>query len=842
MKRIISSILLVFTIMLSVLFVPTVTTNAAPAETKRAIAIVFDNSGSMYLPYNKDESFRMAWCRATYAMEVLATMMNASDEMYIYPMHPIEVGGSKYNSSNPLKVTQATASTIRNIYTPDPKATPIETITAAREGLKKAAADEKWLIVLTDGTSFYKGGKDLKDKTMAELKNVLTTCVSEVNTAFLGIGKDAVQPTGISGTYRFISEKANDSADVLEKLTAMCNNIFGRDTLPGKGKTVTFDVSMKKLILFVQGKNIKDVKLEGYTPIGTDEPKYGEKGGGGQGKDFTIDKSLQGVMLTFTDVAAGEYKISHSGDATSIVTYYEPDIDMSVVIKDAAGEVMDPKEELTAGTYVIQYNLVDRDGKETKSDLLGKTNYEIKYTINGEEKVVKADKSGELEIELQPNDTLDGDFTVTYLSGYTIHRTGLDFGWPSGGIKMGPPPAGKLELSLSGADNKYNLTDLESKGKIRVNLVYEGKEVTGDELKQVTLVPTMNGGNAAATIEQDDEGYYVALGPNGTLVDTETGTYTLGVSGIYTTVDGLDSNKAVDKVKFKISDNSNPIKMKVIVEQDYYQISKLKDGKPIKVAFSLGGEPLTEEQMKDLQFDVDGGKLKLITERIPGESAYSVRIDPNSKPKDDSYKIKFTATGKNEIGREVTEKASAKIQVRAWPQWLRILLPILIILLIILLIVMYMRQKVLPKKVGITGKPEYIVSGDPVTGAPRMEGKLKAKKRGVITVQTPNYSNPLAKTGVSVEVEAVSPRYVASNKRRMRVTAVSPIGKNGVESFQFGSKVFNVDYETGKFVAPGMKPGEFKPYEVSGTIPVKVYKSVEDISVNFDCKIAAKKK
>jgi stage III sporulation protein AG len=44
--------------MLSVLFVPTVETNAAPAETKRAIAIVFDNSGSMYLPYNKDESFR----------------------------------------------------------------------------------------------------------------------------------------------------------------------------------------------------------------------------------------------------------------------------------------------------------------------------------------------------------------------------------------------------------------------------------------------------------------------------------------------------------------------------------------------------------------------------------------------------------------------------------------------------------------------------------------------------------------------------------------------------------------------------------------------------------------
>ena len=35
----------------------------------RSIAIVFDNSGSMYMQGNK------AWCRATYAIEVFASMM-----------------------------------------------------------------------------------------------------------------------------------------------------------------------------------------------------------------------------------------------------------------------------------------------------------------------------------------------------------------------------------------------------------------------------------------------------------------------------------------------------------------------------------------------------------------------------------------------------------------------------------------------------------------------------------------------------------------------------------------------------------------------------------------------
>lgn len=45
----------------------------------RSIAIVFDNSGSMYMQGNK------AWCRATYAIEVFASMMNVGDVLRVYP-------------------------------------------------------------------------------------------------------------------------------------------------------------------------------------------------------------------------------------------------------------------------------------------------------------------------------------------------------------------------------------------------------------------------------------------------------------------------------------------------------------------------------------------------------------------------------------------------------------------------------------------------------------------------------------------------------------------------------------------------------------------------------------
>jgi hypothetical protein len=116
---------------------------AAKATTSRTIAIVFDNSGSMYVDDN------MAWCRATYAMEVFASMLNDGDTLQIYPMHPITVGGNEYTRDNPLQINSSSkASLIRDIYTKKASGTPIkETVEAATKGLEKASAQKKYLIV-----------------------------------------------------------------------------------------------------------------------------------------------------------------------------------------------------------------------------------------------------------------------------------------------------------------------------------------------------------------------------------------------------------------------------------------------------------------------------------------------------------------------------------------------------------------------------------------------------------------------------------------------------------------------------------------------------------------------
>ena len=93
---------------------------SAKTGDSRAIAIVFDNSGSMYM--NGDQ----AWCRATYAMEVFASMLNEGDTLLIYPMHPITVGDTEYTMDNPFRVTDAAqAFMIRDIYTKEAFGTPI---------------------------------------------------------------------------------------------------------------------------------------------------------------------------------------------------------------------------------------------------------------------------------------------------------------------------------------------------------------------------------------------------------------------------------------------------------------------------------------------------------------------------------------------------------------------------------------------------------------------------------------------------------------------------------------------------------------------------------------------
>ena len=513
-KRVISICLTVILLFTCVLVGPT-TVYAAKADSSRGIAIVFDNSGSMY------DDGDQAWCRATYAMEVFASMLNTGDTLQIYPMHPITVGDKEFTMQNPLQITDAAqASTIREILTKDAGGTPIESIDCAVQGLQKIQTDKKYLVILTDGGTFSKNGSGLtKDRTKTELdKRIQANASKSMSVMYLGIGSEACTPNTNESEF-FVKRQAVNTADVLSMLTKMCNLIFGRDTLPKSrisGKNVEFDISMKKLIVFVQGDNISDLKITSKNKnasgklISAQQTKYSTKGA--EDYQSVADTSLQGMIVTYEDCAAGTYNIEYKGTATSVEVYYEPDADLEFIFTDSEGNNVD-LNSLYEGEYKVSFGMKDtKTGKLISSDLLGDPHYEGSYTINGKEYSFSHDgKSGEVPITLKMNDTFEADLTVTYLSGYTISKNSTDFGWPEGGVKVIAPPLGKFQTKLNVSKDYIVIKELEQTPEYIVDLTIGGKKLTAEEFDSVKLTVDCGGIAHTVTPKKEDSQYLIKL-------------------------------------------------------------------------------------------------------------------------------------------------------------------------------------------------------------------------------------------------------------------------------------------------------------------------------------------
>ena len=563
MKRIISLFLTVILLFTCVTIGTTTVYASANTENSRAIAIVFDNSGSMY------DDGDQAWCRATYAMEVFASMLNAGDTLQIYPMHPIMVGGKEYTMQNPFQLTDAAqASSIRDILTPNAGGTPIESIDCAVQGLQKIQSGKKYMVVLTDGGTFSKNGHGLtKDRTKTELdKRFQANAGKAMTVMYLGIGSEACIPSTKDSEY-FVKKQAVNTADVLSTLTDMCNLIFGRDTLPKNhisGKTMDFDISMSKLIVFVQGDNISDLKVKSKSgdPVGklisSQQTKYSTKGA----SDYksVADTSLQGMIVTYENCAAGTYSIEYGGTATSVEVYYEPNADLEFIFTDSEGNNVD-LNSLYEGEYKVSFGMKDaKTGKLISSDLLGKPRYEGSYSINGESKEFTHDgHSGEVPITLKMNDTFEADLTVTYLSGYTISKDSTDFGWPFGGVKVLAPPLGKFDAKLTVYQDYILIKELEQTPAFIVDLTIGGKKLSAEEFDAVELTVDCEGIAHTVTPKKEDSQYLIKLEST---KEIEEGNYRISVDAKYLDIAGREAQA---KTSTKVTLSNTPLLIKWLI-------------------------------------------------------------------------------------------------------------------------------------------------------------------------------------------------------------------------------------------------------------------------------------
>ena len=372
---------LLLVLILSLQLLPAVFADGGHAP-KRVIHLVYDDSGSM-IRANGEQVDR--WCQAKYAMEVFAAMLGENDTMHIYYMSAFEGSGSRQPTIRMAGKDGAQAN-VAKIHDTVTKAgnTPFASVTAAYQDLTRTDADERWLVVLTDGE--FQG----VDSISAYFSNVPPS----INVMFLSMGPDAPDAAAIvpAGHENIFFAKAASSADILNQITGICTRVFNSNKLTVEKNKFSFDIPMSQLVVFAQGQNVQVRGIKGPDGklIGGAQRAVGVRYSETAAPNYTIDpgvipKNLVGSVVAFDGAYdAGDYTLDISG-AETVEIYYKPNVEISAYLTDDSGEEVTDLEKLKAGSYTIHFGFVKAGTQEkvAESKLLGNVDYSAVIEQNG---------------------------------------------------------------------------------------------------------------------------------------------------------------------------------------------------------------------------------------------------------------------------------------------------------------------------------------------------------------------------------------------------------------------------------------------------------------------------
>jgi len=439
----------------------------------RTINVVYDDSGSMITSKGQPVD---TWCQAKYAMEVFAAMLGTADTMNIYVMSDF---GSGRISSAPKLVLRGedgqntNVSKVHNMITAAGN-TPFDSVRKAYSDLKETAADEKWLVVLTDGE--FQGVDDMNAYFAGKS--------ADINVMFLGMGPDAseIRSDPANGIY---SEKAATSDQILNEIMGICTRIFNSDRLEVRAseKTIAFDVPMSELVVFAQGANVSIngvVNAEGKKFLSSTQPvvvQYSERAATNY-EDYIIARNLKGSICSFKDdFAVGSYTLDVAG-ADTIEVYYKPNVEIAAYLTDSSGAEVTSLENLKAGEYTITFGFVKAGTMEKvdQSSLLGEVSYSAMVTNNGvtHEKIYTS--GDKIYIE---EGSLEIDATANYLE-YNSVSTHLDYSiYEDKNIGLSVIETPTYQITKDG---------LEASAPIRIQAMMEGGEITAEQWDKMSLI------------------------------------------------------------------------------------------------------------------------------------------------------------------------------------------------------------------------------------------------------------------------------------------------------------------------------------------------------------------
>lgn len=544
-------------------------------ETRYEIAVVFDNSGSMY------ENQSKAWCQAKYAMEIFASMLDYEndDKLSIFPMWNVTTDGSKPKQKDAGSYKRIEINDIEqidrisNLFSVDPGGTPFAPVKEANDYLKSVDDDcEKWLIVLTDGDFKQEDRDDAEDPNFKWQKRLSEMATDGIHVQYLGFGKDAIELTDDSEKDDFYAKKST-AKSLKDDLIEICNSIFQRTVLENEfhGSNLELEMSMKKIIVFAQGSNAKIESLENAKEkiditSNSQQRKYSEISANDHvKKDGTInkcseakpDKTLAGQVVTFAACKKGNYTLNVTG-AEKVQIFYEPDVDIYFKLKNKKnGKTVDLSEnkKIVAGEYSVECFLMDRGEEKAISvmdhKLMGTTSLEGTLVGSNGKEIPFKDES---VIDLQPDPKLYFRFVGHYLNDYTIttdlRKKDFTFEVIAEEEKL------DIKAKCKQKGNWYNLQKSDEWQPIYVSVKVNGKPVSDEKLEsmKIEFSPSSNEALTYKTkMLPGKSAYEIYVGENekGEFVKPENGIYTLSVKGSY--IDKYDrAVKGDDSTTFEI--------------------------------------------------------------------------------------------------------------------------------------------------------------------------------------------------------------------------------------------------------------------------------------------------
>jgi len=377
--------------LVSFVFTPEAAQAYETNQRSKVIHVVYDDSGSMIRVGGLAGTgpFLDRWGQAKYAMEVFAAMLEERDKMHVYYMSDFVTSiGGRTDASAGVEISglEPAAERVMKIREKVTRAsgTPFDSVVKAYSDLRTTAADEKWLVILTDGEFNLLDG--LPNNNI-NINGILSQYAREriANIMILAIGDDEDLKrmlntlTGDLNNGYFV-EHAESSKDILGKITSICNQIFNRNNLRYSDALryeFAFDIPMRELLVFAQGEGVRINGIRGsgsFSPNETVNVRYSDVAAIGLENNDDVVKSheLTGVIASFQNIPKGYYGLDVT-DADTVEIYYKPDVKLGIKLFKGRREIH--TQDIEEGNYQIRFGIVNERGDFFESELLGTVNY-----------------------------------------------------------------------------------------------------------------------------------------------------------------------------------------------------------------------------------------------------------------------------------------------------------------------------------------------------------------------------------------------------------------------------------------------------------------------------------